>query len=117
MDHGSAVSRFLPLKAVHQLILLLLEETPDSGTELLERLERTSRGTVRLNPGSLYRTLARLVDDGLVQSVGTEPGPEGTGAPRKLYGVTKLGRSVLRAEAERQSELVALTRRLREKRR
>jgi DNA-binding PadR family transcriptional regulator len=104
---------FLPLKAVHHLILLLLAEAPDSGVELLDRLEGASRGTVRLNPGSLYRTIARLVDDGLVEAAGTEPGPGGTGAPRKVYRVTVLGRSVLRAEAERQAELVEFAGRLR----
>jgi DNA-binding PadR family transcriptional regulator len=104
---------FLPLKAVHHLILLLLEEAPDSGVELQERLERASRGSVRLNPGSLYRTIARLVDEGWIRPLGREPGVPGAGAPRKVYGVTTLGRSVLRAEAERQAELVAFASRLR----
>jgi DNA-binding PadR family transcriptional regulator len=104
---------FLPLKAVHHLILLLLEETPDYGVELLARLETASRGTVRLNPGSLYRIIATLVADGLIRALGREQSEEGPGAPRKLYGVTALGRRVLQAEAERQAELVALAGRLR----
>ncbi|MGH7470298.1 MAG: PadR family transcriptional regulator [Longimicrobiales bacterium] len=108
----SDTSKFLPLKAVPHLILLLLEERPDYGVELLERLERTSRGTVQLNPGSLYRTIARLVEDGLIRPLGTEQAREGTGAPRKLYGVTAFGRRVLEAEAARQAELVALASRL-----
>ncbi len=102
----------LPLKAVHHLILLLLAETPTYGVELLERLEERSSGTVRLNAGSLYRTLAQLVDDGLV-----EPGEDaetsgGRGAPRKVYALTELGLAALRAEAERQAGLLEMARSL-----
>lgn len=58
-----------PLKPVHHLIVLLLAEEPTFGVELMERLEGRSGGTVKLNAGSLYRTIARLVDDGLVEPV------------------------------------------------
>ena len=98
-----------PLKPVHHLIVLLLAEEPTFGVELMERLEGRSGGTVKLNAGSLYRTIARLVDDGLVEPV--EPvkkaRPDGAGAPRKLYGVTVRGLAALRSEAQRQAELVA----------
>lgn len=98
---------FLPLKAVHYLILLLVEERPTYGVELLDRLEKESGGTVRLNAGSLYRTIARLVEDGLVAPTDDDE-PAGVGAPRKIYRVTPLGRSVLRAESQRQAKLLEL---------
>lgn len=98
---------FLPLKAVHQLILLLLEEKPTYGVDLLERLEKESDGAVRLNAGSLYRTIAGLVENGLIEPVEDEE-PLGAGAPRKIYRVTSLGRSVLRAESRRQAKLLEL---------
>ncbi len=97
--------RLAPLKPVHHLIVLLLAEEPTFGVELMERLEARSGGTVKLNAGSLYRTIARLVDDGLVEPV-EETRPEGAGAPRKLYGVTVRGLAALRSEAQRQAELV-----------
>jgi DNA-binding PadR family transcriptional regulator len=99
--------RFLPLKSVHYLILLLLEERPTYGVELLDRLEKESGGAVRLNAGSLYRTIAGLVEDGLIEPEGGEE-PAGVGAPRKIYRVTSLGRSVLRAESQRQAKLLEL---------
>ncbi len=95
-----------PLKPVHHLIVLLLAEEPTFGVELMERLEGRSGGTVKLNAGSLYRTIARLVDDGLVEPV-KKARPDGAGAPRKLYGVTVRGLAALRSEAQRQAELVA----------
>jgi DNA-binding PadR family transcriptional regulator len=103
----SDVKRFLPLKAVHHLILLFLEERPTYGVELLDRLERESGGTIRLNAGSLYRTIARLVEDGLIAPA-EEAEPAGVGAPPKIYRPTELGRAVLRAESARQAKLLEL---------
>jgi DNA-binding PadR family transcriptional regulator len=104
---GDPLKRFLPLKAVHHLILLLLEERPTYGVDLLERLETESGGVVRLNAGSLYRTIARLVDEGLIVPM-EDPDLPSLGAPRKLYRVTTLGRELLRAESRRQAKLLEL---------
>jgi DNA-binding PadR family transcriptional regulator len=109
---SDTVAEHLPLKAVHHLVLLLLAEKPTYGVDLLERLEERSGGTVRLNAGSLYRTLAGLVDDGLVEPREEVASPGGPGAPRKIYGLTALGRAVLAAEAERQRALLEMARSL-----
>jgi DNA-binding PadR family transcriptional regulator len=101
----------LPLKAVPHLVLLLLAEAPSYGVELLQRLDEASDGGVRLNAGSLYRTISQLVDEGLVEPT-EEVKSAGRGAPRKLYGVTERGRSALRAEAERQARLLRRARSL-----
>lgn len=101
-----------PLKPVHHLILLLLAEKPTYGVELMDRLEDRSDGAMRLNPGSLYRTIAKLVDQGLAEPLEEASGPEGAGAPRKVYGVTDRGRSALRAEARRQATLLEAARAL-----
>ena len=45
------------------MILLLLAEEPTYGVALLERLEQRSDGAIVLNAGSLYRTIATLVDE------------------------------------------------------
>lgn len=101
---------YLPLKPPQHLTLLLLAEEPTYGVALMERLEDRSRRRIRLNAGSLYRLIAQLVDDGLVEPYQEMANPAGVGAPRKLYRVTGTGREVLRAEAERQAELVEATR-------
>lgn len=101
-----------PLKPTQHLILLLLAEEPTYGVALMERLEARSAGAIRLNAGSLYRTSAALVDDGLVAPLEGESRPEGAGAPRKLYGVTPRGLDALKAEAKRQAELLDAARAL-----
>ncbi len=103
---------FLPLKPPRHLALLLLAQEPTYGVALMERLEERSDGALRLNAGSLYRLIAGLVDDGLAEPTEEVPNPGGVGAPRKLYAVTELGRAVLRAEAQRQQDLVEMARSL-----
>ena len=101
------VQRFLPMKATHHMILLLLEEQPTYGVALLDRLEHASGGTVRLNAGSLYRTIARLVDDGLIEQNVASKGPT-VDTSRKSYQLTTLGRAVVKAESLRQAQLLKL---------
>jgi len=101
------------IKPTQHLILLLLVEKPSWGIELLERLEARSHGAIRLNPGSLYRIIAQLVDDGLLRPVDAGVADRGElGAPRKVYGVTRAGLAALRVEAARQAEWVELARSL-----
>jgi DNA-binding PadR family transcriptional regulator len=107
-----AADRRSPLKPVHHMILLLLAEEPTYGVALMERLEERSGGGIRLNAGSLYRTLANLVDEGLVEPHRESSPPDGAGAPRKLYRVTHPGTAALRAEARRQVALVEVARAL-----
>jgi len=104
--------KHLPLKAVHHLALLILAQEPTYGVVLMERLEERSGGAIRLNAGSLYRTIGSLVEDGLVEPLEEVANPAGIGAPRKTYAVTDAGRAVLRAEALRQEDLLEMARSL-----
>jgi len=101
-----------PLKPTHHLMLLLLAEEATYGVVLMDRLEARSGGAIRLNAGSLYRTIASLVEDGLVEPLEEESRPDGAGAPRKLYGVTRSGMAALRAEVTRQATLLDAARAL-----
>jgi DNA-binding PadR family transcriptional regulator len=107
-----AIQAHLPLKPVTYLTLLILAQEPTYGVVLLDKLEARSGGTIQLNAGSLYRTIAALVDAGLLTPSEDSAPSGGVGAPRKTYSVTDLGREVLRAEVERQSALLDLAREL-----
>ncbi len=66
-------------------------------------------GGVRLEIGSLYRTLNRLHSDGILEEAEvTEPGPQNQ--TRRAYALTAFGRAVARAEAERLEAVVAMAR-------
>lgn len=104
--------RGVPLKPPHYLILVLLAEEPTYGVALMERMDDRSGGGLRLNAGSLYRTIASLVDDGLVEPVREEAPADGVGAARKIYGVTSRGLEALTREARRQAALLESVRAL-----
>jgi DNA-binding PadR family transcriptional regulator len=60
-----------------------------------------------LNPGTLYTTIRRLLEQGLVVELDERPDPDEDDERRRYYRLTPLGREVARAEAARLQEMVA----------
>ena len=100
----------LPLKPDVLMILLALREGERHGYALMRDAAERSEGTVRLQAGALYRTLKRLVDDGLVAESDARPAPESDDERRRYYRLTPLGARVLAAELDRLARLVAAAR-------
>jgi DNA-binding PadR family transcriptional regulator len=86
----------LPLAPEVLLVLLVLADAPAHGYAIRRRVIERSDGAVDLDPGSLYRLIARLADDGLVDE--TSRDEEGR---RRTYRLTPRGRRVLAAELDR----------------
>lgn len=93
----------LPLKPADFHVLIALVEGPRHGYGIMKDVERDSGGEVCLEVGSLYRLLARLLDEGLIEM------DEDDGR-RRFYSLTRFGRKVLKAEAQRLAGLVGLVR-------
>jgi DNA-binding PadR family transcriptional regulator len=74
-----------------------------------EVLERTDH-KVRLWPATLYGTIKRLIEDGLIEESDERPAPEADDARRRYYRLTRLGRRVLAAESERLEDLLRVLR-------
>lgn len=70
-----------------------------------EVLNRTT-GKVKLWPATLYGSLKRLIEAGLITESDERPAPEMDDARRRYYRLTDLGRQVLDAECVRLQELV-----------
>lgn len=107
----------LPLSPVDLQILLVLSEEPVHGYGLMKAVEEQSGGKVRLEVGSLYRVIKRLLGNGLIEE--SADGPAGDGAlagasrgpkPRRFYKISDLGREVAAAEARRLAEVVETAR-------
>jgi len=105
---------FLPLKDIVFRILVELAGGEQHGWSLVQALDDRTGGTSLL-PGHLYRTLNRMLEDGLIeerdrpaqpQTVRTRPGV----APSRFFRLTALGRDVARAETRRLEVLVAKSR-------
>ena len=95
------VRKLLPLKPADFHILLSLSEEDLHGYGLMKAVEHQSDGSVRLELGSLYRQIARLVDAGLIAAAADDEADR-----RRVYRITSLGRQVLQAEARRLAHLV-----------
>ena len=98
---------FLPLyPRVFLMLLVLVQEGQSHGYALKEELLRRTDGRLNLGPGTLYRTVRDLLQDGLIEEPTDRPDPESDDERRRYYRITKLGREVTAAEAARLSELV-----------
>lgn len=91
----------LPLNPKVLMVLLSLLEGPTHGYEIKRQAEAQSGGALRLDAGSLYRTLAQLEERGLVKEAEARPEPEADDPRRRYYELTALGTGVLRAETTR----------------
>jgi DNA-binding PadR family transcriptional regulator len=97
---------FLPLTAVVFDILVALGDGESHGYAIMKEIE--GRSGTPMRPGTLYRALGRLLDDGLVREV-AEAVP-GDDERRRYYGLTALGRRVVGAEARRLTAAVEAAR-------
>lgn len=99
--------KFLPLAAAKFHILVALSAGELHGYAIMQAVESSSKGLVKIGPATLYGTLKRLVDDGLAEEVARSPLP-GEDTRRRYYRLTGLGGRVCAAEAERLGTLVAI---------
>jgi len=91
-DHKSPI-RMTP---AFFFLMLALTEGSRHGHAMARDVEERSGGSVTLGPGSLYWSLGRLADVGLIEEVDS---PEGeTDERRRFYGLTSSGREVLARE-------------------
>jgi DNA-binding PadR family transcriptional regulator len=97
---------FLPLKAQWFHILLSLAGGEQHGYGIMQDVLDRTTGKVRLWPATLYGSIKRLIERGLIEESDERPAPELDDARRRYYRLTVLGRRVLDAECERLEELV-----------
>ncbi len=91
--------------AVFHILLALVEEDRH-GLGIADAIEHASDGSMRLGPGTLYRSLKEMTHEGLV----VEVAPRGEDPRRKFYRITAPGRKRLEAEALRYDRLVRVAR-------
>jgi DNA-binding PadR family transcriptional regulator len=100
----------LPLAPVAFEVLLSLSRGPQHGYGMIQEIAARSEGTIQLATSSLYATIRRLEDAGLVEDVGS-PGADSGGPARRYYRLTRMGARVARLEAERLQKVARTARR------
>ena len=102
--------RFLPLTPQQFHILLALTGGDRHGYGIIQDVERRTDGELRLSAGTLYRSIQRLLEQGLVSETDNRPAPEFDDERRRYYRITAFGTAVARAEIRRMSQLVRMAR-------
>lgn len=97
----------LPPATFH--ILLALTDGERHGYAIIQEIEARTGGELRLSAGTLYRSIARMVEQGLIAEVMRRPSRQDD-PRRRYYRITALGTSVARAEMRRLTQLVRLAR-------
>lgn len=100
----------LPLTPPEYHVLLALGDRALHGYAMMQALEEKTGGRDALLPGTLYATLARMVERGLLEPLPEPPDPEADGR-RRYYRLTDLGRAVARAESGRLRRLLSVAER------
>jgi DNA-binding PadR family transcriptional regulator len=106
------VERFLPLTPVVLEIALSLAAGERHGYEIMQDVERRTDGAIVLHPGTLYRALGRLLDQGLIEELDERPAGGGDDERRRYYRLTALGQAAARAEVDRLASQISAARRL-----
>ena len=101
---------FVPLTpAIHHILLALADEERHGYGIMLE-VARLTDGATRMGPGTLYGTLKRLLQAGLIEQADERPDPSLDDERRRYYRITGLGSQVLEAETQRISLLLTAAR-------
>ena len=110
MAHDQAdIDALLPLQQAEFHILLALSADDRHGYGIIQDVDARTNGALRLSPGTLYRTIQRLLEQGLIEEPRKPAIPAGKDDPRRrYYRITPLGTAVARAETQRLAELVRL---------
>jgi DNA-binding PadR family transcriptional regulator len=98
----------LPPAAFH--ILVALADADRHGYAIIQEVAARTGGDVTLSAATLYRSIQRMLEQGLVVESKVRPAPEQDDERRRYYRITPRGRALARAEARRLEELVRLAR-------
>ena len=103
-------SAHAPLTPAVLHILLALSTEERHGYGIMKEVESDSHGKVKMGPGTLYGSLGRMMEAGLIRESDKKVDPELDDERRIYYKITALGQSALAAEFERYREVLAVVR-------
>ncbi len=105
MSEFPAPETLLPLTPAAFHILLALSHQELHGYAIMQAIETLSRGTFRVGPGTLYRSIKQMVEQRLIEPSDARPDPALDDERRRYYRITPFGLRVAAVEALRMAEL------------
>jgi DNA-binding PadR family transcriptional regulator len=108
---GEDIQSLLPLTPTVFHMLLALADGEKHGYGIMQAVEEETRGKMQVRIGSLYGSIRRMIEAGLIEETSDRPDPELDDERRRYYGLTNFGRRVLTAEAARIAQAMAVIQR------
>lgn len=100
----------IPLPAATFHILMAVANEDRHGYAIIQDVEQRTGGALRLSAGTLYRSIQRMLEQGLLVETSERPAPELDDERRRYYRITRFGAAVARAEARRLTDLLTMAR-------
>ena len=95
-----------PLQPAVFQILIALADQDRHGYAIMQDVASRTDGRLKLSPGTLYGSIKRMLEDGLIVELEQRPSPENDDERRRYYRLTRVGREVAQAEADRLTTLL-----------
>lgn len=105
MNPELTIESLLPLPPATLHILLAIADGERHGYAIIQDVEVRTDGELRMSAGTLYRSIARMVEQGLISEVAKRRTAV-EDERRRYYRLTPFGTAVARAEVRRLSQLV-----------
>src|SRR5690349_5706578 len=106
----SDVEELLPLPPATFHILVAVADQDRHGYAIIQDVAARTDGALKLSAGTLYRSVQRMLEQGLLAETRERPDPDEDDERRRYYRITPLGSAVARAEARRLADLVRMAR-------
>jgi len=104
------VESLLPLPPATFHILVALADEDRHGYAVIKDVAARTGGALKLSPGTLYRSIDRMVQQGLIREISTRPARDMDDERRRYYRITPFGRDVARTESRRLAQMLDLAR-------
>src|SRR5215510_3654691 len=109
-DLQREAEEFLPLPPATFHILLAVADEDRHGYAIIQDVAERTGGELKLSAGTLYRSIQRMLEQGLIVEPRERPAPHEDDERRRYYRITPLGTAVAKAEARRLAQLVKMAR-------
>jgi DNA-binding PadR family transcriptional regulator len=96
----------LPLPVAMFHILVAVADQDRHGYAIMQDVAARTNDAMKLSPGTLYGSIRRMLEEGLIVELSERQRPENDDERRRYYRVTAFGRSVAQAEATRLAMLL-----------
>ncbi|MGH9241835.1 MAG: PadR family transcriptional regulator [Vicinamibacterales bacterium] len=106
----TSLEDLLPLPPATFHILMAVADEDLHGYAIIKEIAARTDNAVRMGAGTLYRSVQRMVQQGLIVEVDERPAPDEDDERRRYYRITKFGVAVAKAEARRLQDLVRIAR-------